>query len=139
MSNEFNICVPKTWEFVHSTVCKFFADNEIKYVFREQSSLSESAQSGNFVSLNERASSRAPSAPYAIYSVNDEAIFTIMVYKEAVFYDNEFDIILHFNGGGGDRALMAQWFQDLKDTLLEIPKPANIACSPGECSFDDLI
>jgi hypothetical protein len=119
MSNEFNICVPKTWECVHSTVCKFFADNEIKYVF------------------NQGAFSRAPSAPYAIYSVNDEAIFTIMVYKEAVFYDNEFDIILHFNGGGGDRALMAQWFQDLKDTLLEIPKP--IACPPGECSFDDLM
>jgi hypothetical protein len=120
MSNEFNICVPKTWEFVHSTVCKFFADNEIKYVFNKYTNA-------------------AGRQPYAIYSINDEAIFTIMVYKEAVFYDNEFDIILHFNGGGGDRALMAQWFQDLKDTLLEIQKPANIACSPGECSFDDLM
>ena len=122
MSNEFNICVPKTWEFVHSTVCKFFADNEIKYVFSKYPL------------------SQAPSAPYAIYSINDEAIFTIMVYIEAVFYDNEFDIILHFNGGGGDRALMEKWFQDLKDALLtEAPLEIPIACPPGECSFDDLM
>jgi len=60
-----------------------------------------------------------------------------MVYREAVFYDNEFDIILNFNGSGGDRALMEQWFQDLENILLEKPKP--IACPPGECSFDDLM
>jgi len=117
-----SIHVPKTWKFVHSAVCKYFADNNIKYVF------------------NKLEPSRAPSVPlelYALYSVNDEAIFTIMVYREAVFYDNEFDIILNFNGSGGDRALMEQWFQDLENILLEKPKP--IACPPGECSFDDLM
>ena len=114
--SDLTICVPKTWEFVHSTVCKFFADNEIKYVY-----------------------SKLGLEPYAMYSVNDEAIFTIMVYREAVLYDNEYDIILYFNGGGGDRALMAQWYKYLKDALLEIAPSDNIACPPGECRFDDLM
>jgi hypothetical protein len=74
-----------------------------------------------------------------MYSVNDEAIFTIMVYREAVLYDNEYDIILYFNGGGGDRALMAQWYKYLKDALLAIAPSDNIAYPPGECSFDDLM
>lgn len=116
-----SIHVPKTWEFVHSAVCKYFANNNIKYMF------------------NKLEPTRETTYPYALYSVNDEAIFTIMVYREAVFYDNEFDIILHFNGSGGDRALMAQWFHELENILLEKPRPVNIACQPGECNFDDLM
>ncbi len=108
MSNaneNFTICVPKTWEFVHSTVCKYFADNQINFEYHKLISKKESD-------------------PIALYLVNDQ---TIHVYKETVLYDNEYDIILNINCTG-------QMCKDLKDALLNIPANT-IAYPFDDCSF----
>jgi hypothetical protein len=122
MNSALTIRVPKSWEVVHPIVCKYFADKDVKYkydkcgVFRD-------------------------SDPIAYYKVDDDdTMFVISVYKEAVLYDNDYDIILKLARYGGDGMLMLSMCLDLENILLDKPMPPlQIACIPGECNFDDLM